>query len=83
MQFNDKSVFLKKNALFIRFKLEFNSKKVVKYKKYVILLIVKELLFHDEKTKSAYFFKTKCTICQVFIIGWQFICQFDIYNERL
>ena len=41
--------------------------------KYDILLIVKELLFHDEKTEYASFFKRKCTICLASILGNLFV----------
>ena len=78
-----KSVFSIESALFIRVKLKNETKNIEKIWKCVILLIVKELLFHDEKTKSAYIFKTKCTICLIFNIMAIYLSKLDIYNERL
>ena len=65
------------------FKSRFVIKNIENFRKYDILLIVKELLFHDEKTKSAGVFKSKCTICLIFNIMAIYLSKLDIYNERL
>ena len=77
MQLNDKSVFSKENALFIRKKWRLEIKRIEKIKKSDILLIVKENLFHDKKCRKWAFLKTKCTISTLKFIYeiWQFICQ--------
>ena len=52
-------IFIRKCTFFNRF----NAKNYEKKEKYVILITVKELLFHDKKTGSTLIYKTKCTIC--------------------
>lgn len=83
MQIDIKSAFSVESALFVMVKSYFFIENIEKIKKYDILLIVKELLFHDEKTKSAGVFKTKCTICLIFNIMAIYLSKLDIYNERL